>query len=226
MKLFLFFSLCVFNFSNAEGQTWREHEWFLSEGNGGLCNESLVLFKDSSYCTEWGCEASSHFSFGTWTRKKNIIDFVPADSHKYNFISRVAASSGSENRLSVSFFDRQGVNITKWISAGQQATNGKLYSLDLDSTQTKRQDLIRPGGIIVLTSFQRLFNRQLEINTDSSTVFNIYLNISAKWNFHSNSVWDAASPFSLIVKDDKLISTRPDTFGDDGKITPKEYKRQ
>jgi hypothetical protein len=67
------------NLSLVYGQAKPTHDWYLSQSNGGLCNLSILLFADSTYCSESGCETSSHFSFGKWRMRKDTILFMPAD---------------------------------------------------------------------------------------------------------------------------------------------------
>jgi hypothetical protein len=222
----LFFFCTLLSSANLYGQNKAGYEWYLTESNGGLCSQSLLLFKDSSYCSESGCEASSHFSFGKWTQKKNIIKFIPVDPNKYKFISKVDSSKTNDKNLTVIIYDNQGNNITSRITVGQYVKNAGVYNMDLDSSQTKRTGLKRTNSTIVLKSLQRMSKQKIEINIDSSNVYKIYLNISEQWNFHLNSDWDGTFIFSLIKNKNKLISPIPDQIDSKGNFKPSEYIRQ
>ena len=221
-----FFLLTILYSFKSNGQSKTNYEWYLTERNGGLCNKSTLLFSDSSYCSESGSEASSHFSFGKWTQKSNIIKFTPVDPSKYILISRVETSKTTDKNITVIIYDNQGNNITKAISVGQYVKNIGVYNMDLDTSQTKKTDLKRTNGIIVLKSLQKLFKQKIEVTIDSSNVYKIYLNISGQWNLHTNSDWDETSIFSLIKSKDRLISTRPDQIDDKGNLKPTEFIRQ
>ncbi len=222
----IFFLFTFLSSVESYGQGKADYEWYLTESNGGLCNQSLLLFKDSSYCSESGCEASSHFSFGKWTQKKNTIKFIPVDPAKYKFISKVETSKTNDKKITVFIYDNRGNNITNRITVGQYVKNVGVYNMDLDSSQTKRTDLKRINGTIILKSLQRIFKQKIEINIDSSNIYKIYLNVSGQWNFHPNSEWNETSVFGLIKYKDKLISTRPDQIDEKGNLKPTEFIRQ
>jgi hypothetical protein len=178
------------------------------------------------YCTESGCEASSHFSYGKWTQKKNMIKLMPADPSATNFINKVERENTNSKEITVIVFDREGNNITDKVSIVQYVKNKGRYILDLDSSKTKRTDFIRGNSTIVLSSLRALFRQKFEINTDSSNLYKIYLTIPAGWNFHNNSDWDNSGTITLIKKTDRLVSTTADHFDDKGNLIPTEYIRQ
>lgn len=226
-KYALFLLTAFFGFQQLNAQNKAEPERYLAERGGGLCDQSLLLFNDSSYCTEWGCEASSYFSFGKWTQKKDIISFIPADPANYSFVTKIESEKTVDKKLTVVFFDKDEINITEKIKAGQyDQGKGFQYSLDLDSSKTKRTDYIRPNSLIRLVTIQQSFNKNIEIRRDSLNLFKIHLNISGQWNFHSNSTWGDTGTFSLIKKNDRLLSLHPDHLDDKGKLVPTEFIRQ
>lgn len=223
-RFFLFFTVFICSaVSNCFGQAKTDYEWYLSQSRGGLCNESILLFKDSTYCSESGCEASSHFSFGKWEQKKNIIKLTPVNPATFNVILKVEAEKTNDKNLTVSIFDRDGNNITSRINIGQAVEGKGIYGLSLDSSETKRTDFKRNNSRIVLTRLQRVFKQKLEIKVDSSNSYKIYLNVSAYWNFHNNSDWANDGEFSLIRTKDKLTSVVPVRFDDKGNLVPEEY---
>ena len=213
-------------FTNLYGQRNVPYVWYLAESNGGLCNQSLLLFKDSTYCSERGCEASSHFAFGKWTQKNNLIKLIPADPTRYGLISKIERQKTNDNKLVVVILDKDGNNITNEVYVGQYVAGKGLYPLVIDSLKTSRTDLIRENSTLLLTSLQRLFKQKIEITRDSSNYFKIYLTISRYWNFSGNSDWDNDTEFSLIKKNDRLVTTKPTHFGDKGSPVPSEYVLQ
>jgi hypothetical protein len=226
-RIFHLFLICtLLTFTNLYGQSNVDYEWYLTESNGGLCNQSLLLFKDSSYCSESGCEASSYFSFGKWKQKNNVITLIPADPAKYNFIEKVESKTTNDNKLTVIVLDKAGNNITNKVLVGQYVEGKGMYPLSLDTSKAKRTDFKRNNSTIILTSLQRLFKQKIEIRTDSSNFYKIYLTIPEQWNFHENSVWESNGTFSLTKKNDRLFTIVPDHFDDKGNLVPSEYIRQ
>lgn len=221
----VFIALILLAVTDLFGQTKNNYEWFLLEKNNGLCNHSLLLFDDSTYCSESGCEASSRFSFGKWGQKKNIITFTPANTSIFNFIQKVEREPANGKYVSVSLFDKKGNNITSKIVVGQYVEGKGMYSMELDSTYTKRIGLKHDNALLVLTTLQRFTKQKLAIDMDSSGVYKIYLNISGDWNFNKNSTWEGSQTFSLIRNDNYLISKEPDRI-DDSKLVYSKYIRQ
>jgi hypothetical protein len=207
------------------GQTKLSYEWFLSESKGGLCNQSLILFSDSTYCSEAGCEASSRFSFGKWSQKKNIITFTPVNTSTFRFIEKVERDFTNSKNMAVILFDKYGNNITDKIVVGQYVEGKGMYSMELDSTNTKRTGIKRDKALLVITTLQRFTKQKLAVDMDSSSNYKIYLNVLGDWNFHKNSTWDNNETFRLNEKDDRLISLVPDRFEGD-KILYTEFIRQ
>jgi hypothetical protein len=207
------------------GQAKKNYELFLLEENNGLCSHSLLLFADSTYCSESGCEASSHFSFGKWSQKKNIITFTLANTSTFNFIQKVEREPANGKYTSVSLFDKKGNNITSKIVIGQYVEGKGMYSMELDSTYTKRTGLKHVNALLVITTLQRFTKQKLAIDMDSSGVYKIYLNVSGDWNFNKNSTWEGNQTFSLARKDNYLISKEPDRI-EDGKLVNSKYVMQ
>jgi hypothetical protein len=220
------FIAVLLNRFHSNSQTKTPYDWYHSQSNGGLCNQSILLFADSTYCSESGCESSSHFSFGKWRMKKDTILFMPADLKEYKVIARVKTAKTSDKKITVILYDNQGVNITERIAATQYIKNLGFYAMDLDSSKTRRSDARRANGSIVLKALQRVFQQKIEIPIDSSSLYEVYLNLSNEWNFHSNSDWMDMSATRLLKRKDKLVSVRPDQIDEKGVLKPSEFIKQ
>lgn len=177
-KFLKIFFPVLFAATNLFGQT---SEWYSIETNGGLCSQSIVLFNDGTYNYERGCEASSHFSFGKWTHKKDTIWFNETDKKIFRVIKNYSSKKVDNKNLSVKIFDINGQNITDKLSVGQFVNGKGTYNLDLDSRKTLRMDFKRDSGIIVIKSLQKLLEQRIEIQTDNSNYYEITLNISKDW---------------------------------------------
>jgi hypothetical protein len=220
------FVLLFLSHATLFAQRKTTYNWYLSQSNGGLCNQSILLFADSSYCSESGCESSSHFSFGKWGMRKDTILFLPADLKEYKVIARVKTTKTSDKKITVILYDNEGVNITERIAATQYIKNLGFYAMDLDSSKTRRSDARRANGSIVLKALQRVFQQKIEIPIDSSSLYEVYLNFSNEWNFHGNSDWMDMSATRLLKRKAKLVSVRPDQIDDKGVLKPSEFIKQ
>ena len=81
MKILLFIFLLIPLLSYGQIDTWRKYN-----KNDGFCSESLYLYNDSTYFYETGCEERSHINFGNWIIKNNIIQLMPIDTSKFNYL--------------------------------------------------------------------------------------------------------------------------------------------
>jgi hypothetical protein len=222
-KVLKIFLPILFTATHSFGQT---SEWYSIEANGGLCSQSIVLFTDGTYNCERGCEASSHFSFGSWTQKKDTILFKEANSKKFKVIKDYTSKKTDNKNLSVKIFDNKGQNITDRISVGQYVKGKGTYNLDLDSTKTTRFDFKRDSGIIIIKSLQNLLGQRIEIQTDDSNYYEITLNVSKDWIYHSNSDWGGNGDFKLLKTKQGLSSLRPDSVDEKGNFIKTVFKQQ
>ena len=157
---------------------------------------------------------------------KDTILFMPADLKEYKVIANVKTTKTSDKNITVILYDKQGINITERILATQYIKNLGFYDMDLDSSHTRRSDARRANGSIVLKALQRVFKQKIEIPVDSSTLYEVYLNLSAEWNFHGNSDWMDMSATRLLKRKDKLVSVRPDQIDEKGVLKPTEFIKQ
>ncbi len=224
MDKFVKFLLAIFlTATNSFGQT---SEWYLNQLNGGLCSQSIVLFDNGTYNCERGCEATSHFSFGNWAQKKDTIFFSETNHKKFKVIKGYNSKRVDSKNIAIKIFDIKGQNITDRISVGQYIRGKGTYNLDLDSTKTTRFDFKRDSAIIIIKSLQKLLEQRIEIQTDSSNYYEITLNISKDWIYHSNSDWGGNGDFKLLKTKQALTSLRPDSINDDGKLVKMIFIRQ
>jgi hypothetical protein len=197
-------------------------KWYLSESNGGLCNHSILLFTDSTYSEEWGCEGSSHFSYGRWVQQKDIINFSPAKPGSRQFIQRIEKEKAETKQVSVMVFDDAGNNITSHLKIGQYVSGKGMYLFETDSSGMKKTEWQREKSKIILISLSRALGQRLEFESDGSTLYKIYLDLPSHWNLKINSEWGGSNQFLLHKKNDTLVSD-PDHFSDSGKLVPSIY---
>ena len=220
---FQLLSLILLLSASASGQT---SEWYLISNNGGLCSQSIVLFPDGTYNYESGCENSSHFSFGMWKQKKDTILFSQANNKEFTIIRNVVSAKHDDKNLTVKIFDNKGQNITSRILVGEYVNGKGLFSMGLDSTNTKRSGLRRGNGTIILASLQKLFKQRISIPTDSSNYYEITLNLGGDWIYHSNSDWENTGDFKLVKTKEGLMSPSPGIIDLTGIPKRQVYLRQ
>ena len=217
---FLFYSTICFSQKNIS------YDWYLNETNNGLCNESLVIFSDSTYCSEKGCESSSYFSFGKWKPSATGICFSPVDLTTYNFIEAIEKKNINQDNITVIILDKYGNNICDMITVGQFIEHVGMYNFTLDSTKTKLFDFKRTGNTIILKNLSYIFKRNFEIKIDSFNLFIIHLNISKDWNFHINSKWRDQNTFFLKKENGNLRFEFPGHTNDKDPVWNKVYVKQ
>jgi len=200
----------------------QSYSKYFAESNGGLCNQTLLLFKDSTWSLEWGCEGSSHFSQGRWTQSKETLSFTPAKPASMNFIDKVEREKTNDKKITVMVFDKAGKNITRGIKIGQYLSGKGMYLFELDSAGNSKSEWQRGEAKIILISLSRALGKRIEIGSDGSSLYKFYLNIPADWNLQINSEWDDRGVFTLTKKQEQLYSA-PDHFDEKGKLVPTVY---
>lgn len=218
--LFLIATLCL---TSANAQTAKDYKVYINWDRGGLCNSTFILFNDSTYCNESGCEASSRFSFGKWQQVKDNIQFIPSDPSIYNFISKVEKSKSDVDSIKFIICDRNGNNISDRVTLGLYVKDVGVFDMKHNEVALEWAGIKRENSSIQLLSFMYLFKQTIEIPvSDSVNVYKVYLNFN-DWNFQKQSTWTKMSGFSLLKKKGKLVSPQPDTIGKDGDPVPSEY---
>ncbi|MCF6404636.1 hypothetical protein L3C95_17195 [Chitinophaga filiformis] len=197
---------------------------YINTHHGGLCSTTITLLPNGVYNVEGGCEGSSHCSIGTWTMKKDTIRFRQIDS-TFKVINKVVSTNSGKQSVTVKLFDAKGNNVTSRYVVGQYVKGKGTYTMDLDSTQTKRTDFRRVGGVIALTSLERLLGRAIEIPIDNADTYEIHLNAFTDWILYKNSSWYDLGNFDLINTPNGLVSVRlePD---DNFNLVKKIYKKE
>lgn len=208
-------------------QTAKLYETYTAESIGGLCSQTVRLFSDSTYCFERGCEASSHFSFGKWKQRKDTLLFFPVQPAGYRVIDTVIASRTNDKKISVSLFDRSGINITGRVLAMHYVKNIGFYDMPADSAKQVRTEVRRRDGAIVLKPLQRLFQQRLLVPVDSiNNHYEIRLNLAAEWLFQPVSDWTDISGLKLLKRKEQLISLFPDQMDDKGIMKPSVFVKR
>jgi len=191
---------------------------------GGLCSKTITLLPNGVYNVESGCEQYSSFSMGTWTVKRDTIRFRQIDS-SFTVINKVVRTNSGTRRLTAKLFDARGNNITSQYVVGQYVKGKGTYSMDLDSTQTERTDFRRVGGVLALTSLERMLGRAFEIPIDTADTYEIHLNASIDWILYKNSAWLNLGDFDLVNTKKGLVSVRPEP--DEGfNLVKKIYEKE
>lgn len=221
------FVIFLLNGSAFFAQPAKIYETFSAESNGGLCSQTVRLFSDSTYCFERGCEGSSHFSFGKWKLRKDTLYFFPVQPAGYRVIDTVIARRTNDKKISVSLFDRSGINITGRVIAMHYVKNIGFYEMPADSANQVRTEVRRRDGAIVLKPLQRLFQQRLLVPVDSiNNHYEIRLNLSAEWLFQPASDWTDISGFKLLKRKEGLISLYPDQMNDKGIMIPSVFGKR
>jgi hypothetical protein len=191
---------CVFfSFSQAP-------ERYLTELNEGLCSGTVILYPDYNYVFEQECEASSHLSFGKWTKKKDTIKLQPVNPQTYKVIKEVAATTVPGDYIWLTILDKNGVNMSSQISTGLEIAGRGSYLFSMDSSGTKKFVYRRNGGRIVFRTLNKLFGQRLELSTDSANSFIVTLNLSSDWINSTHADWGDIHPIMLIKKGNDLIT--------------------
>ncbi|MBN9295704.1 MAG: hypothetical protein J0I41_01780 [Filimonas sp.] len=208
---------------SAIAQAKKGYKVYVNWGKEGLCNSTIVLFSDSTYCNESGCEASSRFSFGKWRQVKNNIQFTPSNPRTYNFISKVEKNRSDVDSIKVVICDRDGNNISDKVTLGLYVKDVGLFAMRWKEAEQEWSGIKRSNSVIQLLSFMYLFKQTIEIPmSDSANVYKVYLNFS-HWNFRNQSTWSNVNVFSLVKKKSKLVSPYPDVINKRGNLIPREY---
>lgn len=216
LLLFFFASFCA-------AQTKKKYDYYIHESNGGLCSSSILVFRDSTYCSESGCEASSRFSFGRWKLDKDLITFTPTNPASFKLIDTIVKEKTANKNITVMVFDRDGNNITERITVAQLLKGRGIYPINLDSTKKSRTDIRRMDSHLILPGLKLTFRQNTEIELGEYNQIKIYLNIPSEWNFHSNSKPGSDDPFKLKKKKDKLISLNQNRIDDKGNLVITEF---
>lgn len=202
--IFLLLGICCFGF--AEAQTSEVYE---TNNNNGLCSATIVLYADNNFYYEYGCEASSHLSFGKWVKKKDSIKLEPVNPRTFTVIKSVEATTIAGDSIWIIILDKKGNNMTAQVSTGLEIPGRGSYMFSLDSSGSKKFVYKRNGGKIVLRTLNKLFGQRLEIPVDTANHFVITLNLSSDWINSTHADWAETNTLFLINKGDRLINTRP-----------------
>src|SRR5215218_2333500 len=105
LKILFFLPLCLLFHYSTSAQQPQIYKCFCDKG--GLCSSSLVLYADSSYVYEHGCEASSHLSFGEWRKKKDSIVFTQPNPKSFAVIKSIQSSIVPGDSIWVTVLDKK-----------------------------------------------------------------------------------------------------------------------
>jgi hypothetical protein len=182
----------------------QKNELYTQHYNGGLCSTNIKLFEDSTYEYESGCEGRSSVSFGTWSQKKDTIQFTQADTRNFKILKIDSSTTNGAKKISVRIFNQNGENITEQIKIGQYCRGKGFYSMDLDNDKTSKTDYFRDSGIIIIESLERLLNEKSEIIVGHSTHLDITLNIPTDLIYKIKANWINLGDFKLLKVKNKL----------------------
>lgn len=124
----------------------------------GLCSWSLILFPDSTYLYEIGCEEKSSVNFGVWTKTKKEYQLQPVDPSVFDFFQIItdteiiqALSPPSDSERVIIFIDNGGIPLQNlWVYVEQPAD-----SLLLDGLT---------DSVFVLNDFRQGFRERTQLN--------------------------------------------------------------
>lgn len=205
MKVFFSFLLtcCIF-FSKAQS-----HETYKTEQSGTACASTLKLYSNSTYAYQTGCETSPQFSFGKWTREKDLIKFTPVNPATFAVIKNVVATKILSDSVWLTVLDKDGANMTAKLSVGLEISGRGSYLFNNDASGEKKFVYKRSGGKIVFRTLNKLFGQRLELPIDTANNFVVTLNFSADWLNSTHAAWSNPPSLSFLKKGDDLISVTP-----------------
>jgi hypothetical protein len=200
---------------------------YYRQTNGGLCDATILLFPDSIYNIESGCEASSRFNFGRWAQKKDTIIFQPVDPRNYKVVKSVHSKQTGDSLIMVVIRDREGNNITAEMKPRQYVKGKGFYSFTPDSGNSYATDYKRDSGVIRLLALERLFKKPIAIPvTAAANYYEITVDISPAWIIQKASEWEPLQNFKMLKKKDNLVSLKPDTVDEDWNLVHTVYLLQ
>lgn len=175
----------------------------------GFCGGSMMLYADGRYIRESGCEASSRFTWGTFTRKKDTLHFTSQDIRKIPVIREVIATRVPGDSVSFTVLDKNGINVTGVIQAALWLPKiGVVYPFSrftTENAQVKKMKKIE-GSFLTLTTLNFMFGRNFDYPADSTNHFVIKLHIPEEQLFRSR--WNSApEEFSMVLRGDTLRET-------------------
>lgn len=211
MKYFFTTVFTIFLLNTVIAQSPKVYRCFCN--NNALCSSSLVLYSDSSFVYEHGCEASSHLSFGQWRQKKDSIYFTQKDPRTIPVIKNVQSSIVPGDSIWVTILDRKGVNMTSLLSLGLDVDGRGTYMMSNDSSGQKQFVYKRAGGRISLRTLNKLLGQRISIPVNGDNNFVISLNISSDWIWNKHADWSATGNFSALKRGNTLYSNSPKMIG-------------
>jgi hypothetical protein len=203
MRLFFFLSLCFLFFNSTSAQQPQIYKCFCDKG--GLCSSSLVLYADSSYVYEHGCEASSHLSFGEWRKKKDSIYFTQPNPKLFSVIKTIRSSIVPGDSIWVTVLDRKGIDMTPEISMGLDVEGRGSYLFSTDSTTNRQVVYKRNAKSISLRTLTKLLGQRISFPLNGANSFIITLNISTNWIWNKHADWSAFGNFAAVKRGDSLL---------------------
>lgn len=203
MKSFFFLPF-YFLFHLASAQQPQIYKCFCD--NGGLCSSSLVLYPDSSYVYEHGCEANSHVSFGEWRKKKDSIYFTQPNPKFFRVIKSIQASIVPGDSIWVTVLDRKGIDMTSKISMGLDVKGKGSYLFSTDTTTNRQVVYKRDASSISLRTLTKLLGQRISFPLNGANSFVIALNISTNWIWNKHADWSGTGNFIALKRGNSLLS--------------------
>lgn len=195
---------------------------------GGLCNQTMLVFKNKTFATESGCEASSHAMFGTWRQVRDTMWFYPANRDSLDVIKNIDSNVTIDSFFSVKILDKDGKNITEKIKIVLKLKNKDIARLKWDSLSRSATCIKKDSAVISLRSLSYLLGKKLVLTPQKANNFTITLNLSGDLLISDHADWSGyVGPFALFKKKDKLVSVSPAMVQySDGKLVPIEFLKQ
>jgi len=102
MRILTIILLLIWSNLSAQPNIWRSYF-----KKNGLCATSLILYSDSNYFFETGCEGRSNVNFGTWTSNKKIIKLTPIDTANFKSLKSISTGKDeiSDSTITIKIYD-------------------------------------------------------------------------------------------------------------------------
>lgn len=180
------------------------------EAQAGACSYRLSLYPDQSYTYSTDCTGgAATVSFGRFTSKKDTLKLQPLDNLHYPVVANMTATKIESGQISVTIWDKNGVNITDKISIALFVSGRGSYMFESDSARTAKSVYKRDKGVMVIRTLNRVFGQAFEFATDTANRFEFHLNIPSEWITNKRVEWAGPSPLKLLKRKEQLIGYGP-----------------
>lgn len=190
----------------------------------GFCSDMLILTADSTFFYEWGCEATSHISTGSWYVKRDTLFLSAVNKENVQPIKEVIPSIRKQNSDSISlrlisldgdtlrdnfspYLFRQGETISPEIPHDNYFSfnDTTCYSFDYDRG-VYMFDTAGKTDNIEIRKLSEAFGRKIDINMNSNNSLDVIINFPKACLGSPFIEYDFKGISMFVICGDTLIS--------------------